>query len=574
MLKLFPFLTPYRIPIWIALTLMFVELVVELIHPLLLARIIDDGIVGNDMAFVMRWGGIMIAMSLLAFISGIINSFYAGHVSQSTGYDIRGDMYEKIQRFSYETLQRFQTSSLITRMTNDVTLIQNTIFMCLRIMFRAPLIVFGGVIMALFVNVRLGLILVVTIPIIILFLTWMMKRGSGLFKDVQARLDGLNHVFRENLQAIRMIKVFVTRKVEQSRFSKRNEELKEKTINVMRLMEVAMPLLLLLMNTAIVAIIWFGDMAVVSQNAQVGEVVAILNYAMRITGALSMFSMFVIIFSRTKASAERISQVLEEETEKDVERSQSAKVEKGAITFQHVYFRYPTMKEDVLTDISLTIEAGQTIAFMGETGSGKSSLFQLIPRLFEPQKGSVYIDGNKINQFHSEELRQAIGYVPQEVFLFSGTIKDNLLWGKRNASVEEMTQAVKEAQIAHTIQSLPLKYDTLIGQKGVNLSGGQKQRMSIARALVRKPKILLLDDSTSALDVRTEAKLLNAIRSHSCTTLFITQKITSAMEADLIVLMEDGQIIAKGSHEELFQQSTMYQELVQSQEQKEVLIHE
>ncbi|GAE31085.1 lipid A export ATP-binding/permease protein MsbA [Halalkalibacter hemicellulosilyticusJCM 9152] len=371
-----------------------------------------------------------------------------------------------------------------------------------------------------------------------------------------------------------MIKVFVTRKVEQSRFSQRNEELKEKTINVMRLMEVAMPLLLLLMNTAIVAIIWFGDMAVVGQNAQVGEVVAILNYTMRITGALSMFSMFVIIFSRTKASAERISQVLEEETEKDVERPQSAKVEKGAITFQHVSFHYPNMKEDVLTDISLSIEAGQTVAFMGETGSGKSSLFQLIPRLFESQKGTIYIDGNKINQFHSEELRQAIGYVPQEVFLFSGTIKDNLLWGKRNVSVEEMTQAVEEAQIAHTIQSLPLKYDTLIGQKGVNLSGGQKQRISIARALVRKPKILLLDDSTSALDVRTEAKLLNAIRSHSCTTLLITQKITSAMDADLIVLMEDGQIVAKGSHEELLQQSTMYQELVQSQEQKGVLIHE
>ncbi len=400
------------------------------------------------------------------------------------------------------------------------------------------------------------------------------EEGSGLFKDVQARLDGLNHVFRENLQAIRMIKVFVTRKVEQSRFSQRNEELKEKTINVMRLMEVAMPLLLLLMNTAIVAIIWFGDMAVVGQNAQVGEVVAILNYTMRITGALSMFSMFVIIFSRTKASAERISQVLEEETEKDVERPQSAKVEKGAITFQHVSFHYPNMKEDVLTDISLSIEAGQTVAFMGETGSGKSSLFQLIPRLFESQKGTIYIDGNKINQFHSEELRQAIGYVPQEVFLFSGTIKDNLLWGKRNVSVEEMTQAVEEAQIAHTIQSLPLKYDTLIGQKGVNLSGGQKQRISIARALVRKPKILLLDDSTSALDVRTEAKLLNAIRSHSCTTLLITQKITSAMDADLIVLMEDGQIVAKGSHEELLQQSTMYQELVQSQEQKGVLIHE
>ncbi|WP_062049386.1 ABC transporter ATP-binding protein [Bacillus sp. JCM 19034] len=574
MLKLFPFLKPYRIPIWIALSLMFIELIVELVHPLLLAKIIDEGIVEHDMALVMRWGTIMIAMSLVAFLSGVINSFYAAHVSQSTGYDIRGEMYEKIQRFSFETLQRFQTSSLITRMTNDVTLIQNTIFMCLRIMLRAPLVVFGGVIMALFVNAQIALMLVVTIPIIILFLSWMLKRGSVIFKDVQVRLDRLNHVFRENLQAIRMIKVFVTRKFEQSRFSKQNEELKEKTIKAMRLMEIAMPLLLLLMNISIVAIIWFGNISVIGQNAQVGEVVAILNYAMRITGALSMFSMIVIIFSRTKASAERIVDVIEEEQENDIDQKQTATVKKGKIVFNNVSFRYPKMNDYVLKDISLTIEAGQTVAFMGETGSGKSSLFQLIPRFYEPETGSIYIDNQDIHSFNGQKLRKAIGYVPQEVLLFTGTIEENLKWGKQDVTLEELEQATEEAQIKETIDSLPLQNQTMIGQKGVNLSGGQKQRISIARALVRKPKILLLDDSTSALDVRTEAKLLKAIKGHSCTTLMITQKISTAMEADQIVLLEAGQIIAKGSHEELLQQSVLYQQLVQSQERRGVLVNE
>ncbi|MBP3952434.1 ABC transporter ATP-binding protein [Bacillus suaedae] len=574
MLKLFPFLKPYRLPIWIALSLMLVELMVELFHPLLLAKIIDEGVLRNDLNLVIRWGVIMIIMSLLAFASGVINSFYAAHVSQSTGFDLRSRLYEKIQTFSFEALQKFQTSSLITRLTNDVTLIQNTIFMSLRIMLRAPLLIIGGMIMALFVNVSLALILVVTIPIIVLFLTWMMKRGTTLFKLVQKWLDGVNHVIRENLLAMRIIKVFVTRKHEQNRFLERNDRLMKGTIKALRVMEIAMPLLLVVMNTAIILVLWFGSVAVSDNQAQVGEVVAIINYATRITGALTMFSMIVIIFSRTRASADRIADVLHTSETEQAEKNQRLRIENGNIVFKDVQFFYPNTNELVLNKLSFSVAAGETVAMIGETGSGKTSLFQLIPRFYYPSSGMILIDNEPIERYEADLLRAEIGYVPQEVLLFSGTIKENISWGKKDASMEEIIKAAQDAQIDETIRKLPNGYDTKIGQKGVNLSGGQKQRISIARALIRKPKILLLDDSTSALDVKTEERLLKALKEYKCTIIVITQKVSTAMEANKIILIEDGKVSDEGKHYDLLNSSALYQKLVDSQARKEVLTHE
>lgn len=570
-MNLMSFIKPYKFPIVIALTLMLVELTVELMHPLLLAKIIDEGIMQENMNVILYWGAVMVGMSILAFLSGVINSFYAAHVSQSTGYDIRSSLYKKIQLFSYAGLQRFQTSSLITRMTNDVTQIQNTIFMSLRIILRAPLLVIGGTVMALLVNVRLALILVIMIPILIVFLIWMMKKGASLFSLVQKKLDGVNHVMRENLVAIRLVKVFVRHDFEKSRFQKSNNELMDKTISALRLMEMSMPFLLLLMNVAVMAILWFGSFSVNAGGTQIGEVVAIVNYATRITSALTVFSMIIIVFSRAKASAERINEVFESESVLEADTKGDTYITEGSIHFQNVSLEYPSMNGYVLNNLTLHVSGGDTLAILGATGSGKSTLFQLIPKLYDASEGQVFIDGKSIEEISLYELRSKIGYVPQEVFLFSGTIKENIQWGNERATMEEIIKAAKDAQIDEVIQNLPNQYETKIGQKGVNLSGGQKQRISIARALVRKPKILLLDDSTSALDVKTEALFLRALRQYQCTTLIITQKLSTARNAGKIILMEDGTIVGEGNHETLQQKSSLYQAMNQSQIRREEL---
>ncbi|KHF41376.1 ABC transporter ATP-binding protein [Halalkalibacter okhensis] len=572
MSNVFSFLKPYKLPITIALFLMLVELFVELLHPLLLAKIIDDGILQEDVAVIIRWGGMMVALSFLAFAAGVINSFYAAHVSQSTGFDLRSGLYSKVQQFTFSQLQKFETSSLITRLTNDVTQIQNTIFMSLRIMMRAPLLIIGGTIMAFFINVKLALILAVAIPVIVIFLIWMMKKGGALFKLVQAKLDGVNHVMRENLTAMRLVKVFVRHDYENNRFKKSNEALMEKTMSALRLMEIAMPVLLFLMNVGIMAILWFGTFEVHSGGVQVGEVVAIVNYATRITSALTVFSMIIIVFSRARASAERISEVLEHGVEQRGNDSDLlTKHIDGSIEFEHVDFRYPTKRNKAIEDLSFKAHAGEMVAVLGATGSGKTTLFQLIPKLYEPSEGRVLIDDLDANKIDSEHLRRQIGYVPQDVFLFSGTIRENIQWGNEEATLDEIIEACKHAQIHEVIESLKDQYETKIGQKGVNLSGGQKQRLSIARALVRRPRILLLDDCTSALDVKTEASFLQALKNYSCTTFMITQKVSSAMKADQIILLQEGKLVVKGNHEELLEDCELYRLILQSQLREEEL---
>ncbi|MCA1318565.1 ABC transporter ATP-binding protein/permease [Bacillus tianshenii] len=573
--KVFSYLKPYRLAVGIALLLMLTELVVELLHPLLMAKIIDDGILQEDLGVVMKWGGIMVGMSFLAFLAGVINSFFAAHVSQNFGYDIRKGLYGKIQSFSFANFSLFPTSSLITRMTNDVTQVQNTVFMSLRIMMRAPLLIIGGVVMALIVNFQLALFLVVGVPILFVFLMWLMKRGGAMFKAVQEKLDGVNNVMRENLGGIRLIKAFLRKNHEIKRFDHASEDLKDQTVSALRLMEMTMPILLLIMNLSILAVLWFGSAGVNTGSIQVGEVVAIVNYATRITGALSIISFIIMAFARAKASAHRIADVLEEEVDLVDKQGIEEKgaVLKGEVSFRNVHFRYPNTDTPVLEDITFDADAGSTVAIMGATGAGKSSLFQLLPRLYDVNGGVIAVDGKDITDLPLKNLRGQIGYVPQEALLFSGSVKDNLAWGKEDASMEEIIQAAKDAQIHETIDRLPNKYDTVLGQKGVNLSGGQKQRLSIARALIRKPKILMLDDSTSALDLKTEGKLLAAMRKYECTTFIITQKVSTAMEADKILLLEDGKLLEEGSHDHLLAHSTLYQNIYQSQFGAEVAEH-
>ncbi|TDL77878.1 ABC transporter ATP-binding protein [Peribacillus frigoritolerans] len=573
MSKVFSLLKPYRLAMGVALTLMLIELGVELLHPLLMAKIIDDGILKNDLSVVIYWGSVMVGISIAAFAAGVTNSFYAAHVSQSFGYDVRKGLFEKVQSFSFANFSLFPTSSLITRMTNDVTQLQNTIFMSLRIMLRAPLLIVGGTIMALIVNFKLALILLISIPLLIGFLVWMMKKGSGLFKAVQDRLDSVNGVMQENLTGMRIIKAFLRRNYEVSRFTQANEELKSGTVSALRLMEIAMPVLLLVMNISILAILWFGSINVGTGDAKVGEVVAIVNYALRISSVLSIFSFIIMAFSRAKASAGRINEVLDTEADltDSLDAEETSVIEKGEIEFKSVSFTYPGTNTAVLNNLSFTVNAGETIALLGATGSGKSSIFNLIPRLYDVSGGEIYIGGKNLLDMKLESLRGQIGFVPQESLLFTGSIRENIAWGKEGASFEDIKEAAINAQIHETIERLPDGYDTRVGQKGVNLSGGQKQRLSIARALVRKPKILLLDDSTSALDLATEANLLKKLKTYNSTIFIITQKISTAMEASKILLLDEGEILAYGSHLELMEKSSLYQRIYESQFGEEAL---
>ncbi|MFP7498697.1 ABC transporter ATP-binding protein [Bacillus subtilis] len=564
MQKALSFLKPYSLLAGIALILMLTELAVELMQPLLIAKIIDDGILKQDLRHVWIWGAVMIGLTVLSFAAGMLNSFYAAHVSQSFSYDTRKGLFQKIQSFSYSTFGQFSSSSYITRLTNDVTQVQNMIFMSLRFMLRAPLMIAGGIVLSLAVNVKLGFFLLVTIPILILFLLWVLRKGGALFRSVQKRLDQVNTIMQENLTAIKLIKALLRGSHEVKRFIKANTRLMEKTVSAFQLVEFTMPVLMLLMNLCILLILWAGSYSITSGSTQVGDVVAIINYATRIIGALSMFPFLIMIFTRAKASGDRIGEVLETEGDEREEGIISDRLS-GRIEFQHVSFRYPEMDREALRDVSFSAKPRETIAILGATGSGKSTLFQLIPRLYQPDSGRIYIDKKPVQDFPAEGLRRQIGYVPQEVLLFSGTIKENIAWGKENASLDEIMDAAKHAQIHETILKLPNGYDTVLGQRGVNLSGGQKQRISIARALIRKPAILLLDDSTSALDLQTEAKLLEAISTYHCTTLIITQKITTAMKADQILLLEDGELIEKGTHSELLSASQLYKRIYESQ---------
>jgi ATP-binding cassette, subfamily B, multidrug efflux pump len=421
--------------------------------------------------------------------------------------------------------------------------------------------------MALIVDVRLALVLVIVIPVLWLFLLWVLKRGWSLFERVQSRLDKVNEVMKENLSGMRLIKAYTRSKYEESRFHSANEDLKDRTATALRFMEIIMPLLMLVMNLALLSVLWFGSIDVASGGAKVGEVVAIVTYVTRISSVFSIFSFIITSFSRARASADRVEEVLTTEIDlKDGEEvDQNNKVTEGEITFKGVSFQYPTTRGNVLQDISFKVGAGQTVSVLGATGSGKTSLFQLIPRLYDTTAGTVQLDGQPIRSIPLDEIRKNIGYVPQEVILFSGSVSENLLWGRGNATREEMIQAAKDAQIHETILNLSNGYDTVLGQKGVNLSGGQKQRLSIARALIRKPKILLLDDSTSALDLKTESKLLHALKQYECTTMIITQKVSTAMESDRILLLDDGALIGEGTHQSLVEDSVLYQRIYQSQ---------
>lgn len=570
--NVFSYLGPYKFPSMIAFLFMLMELAVELLLPLFLGLMINQGVVNQDVQNIVFWGSIMVGLALLSFLVGILNSFLSSHVSFSYAYDLREELFSKIQRFSYAKLAKYPTSSLVTRFTNDIRQIQNTVFMVLRIMAKAPLTVLGGVIMAFVVNAQLALVFLITVPLLILFLLWILKITSGLFKQVQSNVDHVNRVMQENLAGMRLIKAFTRRNTEETRFDHANQTLALTTRKTFRIVESTGPVLLFVMNLSLIFIIWFGSIQTVNGQANIGEVVTMINYALRVAMAISMFSFIIMILSRTKASAERISEVLtEDHPEQEENQDTNNSISQGHIRYDNISFRYPDALKETLSNISFSVHSGEHLAIIGATGSGKTSLFQLMPRLYEPSQGRIYVDDIPIDNYSFKALRNSIGYVPQTPLLFTGSIFDNIAFGKRNATMEEVIQAAKDAQIHETIQNLDDQYETKVGQKGVNLSGGQKQRISIARALIRKPEILMLDDSTSALDLATEARFLQALEHYQCTVLLITQKISTVKKADRILLLEHGEILDIGSHNELLGRSNLYQAIADSQQEKEAL---
>ncbi|HEY4551936.1 MAG TPA: ABC transporter ATP-binding protein [Bacillaceae bacterium] len=572
MSKIMSYLKPYKISVSCAWVFMLIELVVELMLPLFMAKIIDEGVIQKDMDRIIFWGAVMLGLSFIGFAGGITNSFFSAHASQHFGFDVRAALFKKVQSFSFTNLAQFQTSSLITRLTNDITQVQNTVFMGLRIAMRAPLLVVGGAAMALVVNAKLALFLVIPIPLLVLLLLWMMKKSGSLFRAVQKKLDMVNSVIQENLAGMRLIRAYGRKKHQEKEFLQKNKELRDQTIHVFRFLEMTSPILLFIMNACILAIIWSGHAQLKSAHIQMGEIAALINYGFRITSALSILTFIMMAFSRGKASAERIAEVLDIEVDMldSPNRLKKPPIKMGKVEFQNACFSYPDSHTQQLTNISFTAMPGETVAVMGATGAGKTSLFMLLPRLYDLTGGRILIDGADIRSYPLEELRNMIGFVPQDPTLFTGTVAENISWGKRDASFEEMIQSAKDAQIHETILQLPYSYDTKIGQKGVNLSGGQKQRLSIARALIRKPLILMLDDSTSALDMRTESKLLNALEKYRCTIFIITQKITAAIAADHILVLDEGRIEAFGTHDELLSNSSIYRKIYKSQFSGEV----
>ncbi|TWT03434.1 ABC transporter ATP-binding protein [Planomicrobium sp. CPCC 101079] len=571
MKTVFSYAKPYKGYIIFALLLMLLELTVELMQPFVIAKIVDDGIVAGDQERIIQLGILLMGLSVIALLSGITNSYYASHVSQSFSFDLRRVLYGRVQSFSLATFNKFPASALITRLTSDITLVQQVLFMGLRIMLRAPLLVIGSMVMAFVLNAKLAVYLVIVFPVLLLFLYVMVLKGVAHFGYVQKRLDRVNRLIQENLQAVRLIKAYLRGNYEASRFSSVAGSLKVDTVKAFRIMEVVLPVLLFGMNLSLLAVLWFGASHIQTGSAQIGELVAIVNYAMRMTGAFSMFSFIIMAFARAKASSERIEEVLlaEDSREKE-EKGETQASRRGEVVFENVSFTYPGTTREVLKNISFRMKPNEKLAIMGATGSGKTSLLQLIPRFYDAVDGAVLVHGHDVKSWSLQALRKTIGVVPQQSLLFTGTISDNLSWGKEQAEQEELAHAAAKAQIHQTVERFPKGYSTRVGQKGVNLSGGQKQRLSIARALVRKPSILILDDSTSALDVKTEAALWQALDSEKATMLVVTQKIRTAKKADRILLMEEGAVSAYGTHDQLMKDSELYRQIALSQQEEEV----
>lgn len=575
MWKLAKFLKPYWVAALLGPALMLLEVAMDLLQPKLMADIVDQGVMMGDFEHVKRIGAWMLLTSLIGMVGGVGCGIFSTIAAQRFGADVRKNLFQKVQTFSFRNLETIHPGSLIIRLTNDVSQVQMFVQMLLRIMVRAPFLAVGSLILAFMINLQLALILVVVIPVLFGVVFLIMRKGFPLFTKVQNRLDRLNTVLQENLAGIRVVKAFVRSDHETKRFAKANDDYMAVALRANVVMATMTPVMFLLLNGTIVAVLWFGGNLFWDDSLLIGDLVAFINYVTQVLSSLLMVGMMLMNVSRAKASADRINEVLDTEPEIAAkEHTTVKKLRSGEIQFDRVTFAYE-QNEPVVKEVSFKAGSGETLAILGATGSGKSTLVSLIPRLYEAQTGRVLIDGVDVRDYRLEDLRSRIGMVLQQAILFSGTIRENISFGKADASMEEVEEAAKAACAHEFITGLPQGYDTILGQRGVNLSGGQKQRISIARALLIKPAILIFDDSTSAVDLGTESRIQKALRElmKDTTSLIIAQRISSVMEADHILVLDNGEIAAEGTHTELMKSSTVYREIYRSQLGEEEAVH-
>lgn len=568
MRKLSEFLKPFRVLLGFVLILVLLQSLSELYLPTLMSDIVDKGVVTGNTHYIWKIGGFMLLVAAGGMICSISASYLSARVSSGFGKSLRSRLFMHVSNFSLQEFDKHGTASLITRTTNDITQVQQLSVMMMRMMAMAPLMCIGGIIMAFSKDAKLTLVLAVSIPVLVLVIFIIAKSGMPLFKAMQVKLDNLNRVLRENLTGIRVIRSFNREDYEKKRFNEANADLMETAIKVNKIMAAMMPVMMLILNLSSVAIIWFGGIRISSGNMQIGDMMAFLQYAMQIMFSFIMLSMMFVMIPRASVSAARINEVLD--TVPDIKDPSTPSKEEGkigTIEFQDVTFSYPGAEVPAISHLTFSINPGEVTAIIGGTGSGKSTIINLIPRFYDPDSGRVLVGGVDVRNVKQETLRQKIGFVPQKAILFTGTIAENIRYGKENATDKEVQHAADLAQAAEFINTMPDGFNSQISQGGTNVSGGQKQRLSIARALIRKPEIYIFDDSFSALDFKTESKLRQALKEETMNSavVIVAQRVSTIMDADQIIVMDNGEIAGIGTHIELMEKSSVYREVVMSQ---------
>jgi ATP-binding cassette subfamily B multidrug efflux pump len=574
MLKLMKYLKPYWLPVTTVVILMFAQGIANLYLPTLMSDIVNTGIAAGDNANILRTGSFMLLVTGFGALCAIAASYLSSKAAMGYGRDLREKLFVRVESFSLHEFDKIGTPSLITRTTNDVTQVQMAVMMLMRMFLMAPIMGIGGIIMAVSEDKNLSLILVVIVPILAIIISILMKSALPLFRAMQSKIDRINLVLREGLTGIRVIRAFDRVEDQNARFDDANMDLTRTAIKVNKIMAVAFPLMMLIMNLTMVAIMWFGSFRVDAGMTKVGNLMAFIQYATQILFSLLMVSFLFVMLPRASASAVRINEVLDIVPEiKDSARTRRSDGKKGYIEFKNVTFSYPGADEPAIKGISFRASPGEVTAVIGGTGSGKSTMVNLIPRFYDPDSGDILVDGVDIRELAQEDLRARMGFVPQRAVLFNGTVADNIRYGKEDATDAEVARAAETAQASEFILAMKDGFDSPIAQGGTNVSGGQKQRLSIARALVRKPEIFIFDDTFSALDFKTDAALRSALRKEisASTVIIVAQRVNTVMDADRIIVLEDGRIVGMGKHRELLSSCEVYREIVSSQLPEEAL---
>ncbi len=578
--KLWPHARPYGR--WIAAGVLCsaLEAVFELLIPLVMSDIVDIGIKNADQAFILQKGGLMVVMAMVSLAFGLGAAVFSSVAGQGFGANLRRAEYEHIQEFAFSNIEKFSTASLVTRLTNDVNAMQMTLMMGMRLLVRAPVMLVSALVLSIRISLRLSSVFLAALPLLLIVVALILTRVGPMFRSLQEKTDALNLVVQENLAGIRVVKSFVREEHEKEKFTARNHDLKDTSLRAFGVVVINMPIMMLIVYGTIIAVMWFGGQMVYAGTLEAGKLMTYFTYISQIMMSLMMVSMIFMMLSRSVACARRIVEVLEErpaitdqraETDTDENGAETpAAVKDGSIDFDHVSFKYSAESPEwVLRDVSLHIPSGATVGILGGTGSAKTTLVSLIPRLYEAGEGAVSVGGRPVEAYTMEHLRDAVSVVLQKNTLFSGTIRENLLWGDPNASEEELWAACRAACADEFLERMPDGLDTDLGQGGVNVSGGQKQRLCIARAILKKPRVLILDDSTSAVDTATDAKIRSAFANElkDATKLIIAQRVASVRDADMILVMDGGRIAAQGTHEELMESCEIYRDVYRSQQE-------